>query len=167
MDQLRRGRAVSLAERQMKRSVRASLYLAVLLGLGCSSQQPQVDKTFLPHVREPAFDVLEYMPKDKVLESTYCRSITEILNGREYIIRAFDKVMPLDRRWFSYEKSNGVKIGDQHYRRDIYLYTYYNIEGDHGPPEQSIMIWYDFPDGLASDATNIWKIFTGKPMFPL
>ena len=140
------------------------IVLALSLATGCLVSKPNAGEKLLPYLPEPAFVVLEYLPKDKVLEATYPRTIDEILKGRQFIMRHFRSELPLKRDGFSYEKSLGVKIGNHHYRRDIYVYTYLNIETHHGPPTQEITIWYDFRD---FEATNVWKVFTGEPRWPL
>jgi hypothetical protein len=150
----------------MKTNITAILLAGIMavFSPGCVTQRPYAEEKLLPHVPEPEFQVCEYMPKDKVLEATYPRTIKQILDGRDFIIRHFRDVMVLTPHGFAYEKSQGVKIGDHIYRRDIYVYTYHNIETMHGPPDQEIMIWYDFED---YKGTNIWKVFTGEPRWHL
>ena len=135
------------------------LGLVLSFGYGCRAPIPYAEEKLLPYLPEPNFIIPEYMPKDKLLESTYPRTIEEILKGRQYVMQHFRSELPLKRDGFSYEKSLGVKIGDHLYRRDIYVYKYLNIETMHGSTDQEIMIWYNFDD---LEGTNVWKVFTGK-----
>lgn len=133
----------------------ADTYSKVILDHCCDETITSIFDMVLPVIKEPDF----------ILLSTKRTQPTEQISSSIDSIINLYQTKKLRRDQFSFKESSLVQSHDKFYRRDMFVYTFTNIETSHGFPTQEMLIWHESSDNEANEKFH--AIYTAESMWPL